>query len=270
MALKMKIKKMKLKISIFLKKQIVKKVKKHLGLKRSPKSVHIITVAKVGSSNFLYSMKNNNRYAVKHNHSLLGLKNILDSCKNTLIIVGIRNPIDRNLSYFFQTYSDDFYNTVKTKKNNYKGEYCYVCPSGDLSKMNNDDLIKKYFNMDYHYTFNDWFYEFFEITGIDKLSFDKEKGLQYYNLPSNNLIMVYTLEKLSNNKREICEFLKIKDLFHSNNSNEKDYRNKYKEIKNSIEYPKSYLDNLLKTDIMNFFYNKEEIESIYKKYGISE
>lgn len=123
--------------------------------------------------------------------------------------------------------------------------------------------------MGYHETFNHWFREFFEITGIDKLSFDKEKGLQYYKLKSNNVVMLYTLEKLERNKVEICKYLKIKDLIHSNNSDSRHYKNKYQEIKNSIEYPKSYLDNLLKTEIMDFFYTQEEIGVFYNKYRIS-
>ncbi len=264
---------MKIQKSDVLKKKLVeklKRLKKKLELKSRPKAVHIITVAKVGSSNFLHSMKNNKRYVIQHNHSLLNLKKTIDACTNTLIIVGIRNPIDRNLSYFFQTYSDDFYNTVKTKKNNYKGEYCYVCSNEELKKMDNNDLIKKYFDMKYHNTFNDWFSEFFEITGINKHSFDKEKGLQYYNLQSNNVIMFYTLEKLNKNENEICKFLKIKELLHSNDSNEKHYKHKYQEIKKQIKYSKPYLDSLLKTDIMSFFYTQEDIESFYKKYKISE
>ena len=46
--------------------------------------------------------------------------------RHRIIIVGIRNPIDRNLSYLFQTCSDNFCNSVGTKKNNYNGELCYI------------------------------------------------------------------------------------------------------------------------------------------------
>ena len=57
---------------------------------------------------------------------MLTLRDVLNNKSNCLIIVGIRNPIDRNLSYLFQTYKDKDYNDVKTKKNNYKGEFCYI------------------------------------------------------------------------------------------------------------------------------------------------
>lgn len=76
--------------------------------------VHVVTVAKVGSANFLHVCKE--KYKTYHTHSLLHLKNILKNKKNILIIVGIRNPVDRNLSYLFQTFRNNFYNTVCTKK----------------------------------------------------------------------------------------------------------------------------------------------------------
>lgn len=67
------------------------------------KKIEVITVAKVGSSDFLHSCKK--IYPTIHKHSLLRLKRVLKNKKDTLIIVGIRNPIDRNLSYFFQSYN---------------------------------------------------------------------------------------------------------------------------------------------------------------------
>ena len=250
-------------------KQIIKKLLKYLRVSGEQKKVYILTVAKVGSSDFLYSLKNDDRFEIFHNHSLLSLKTVLTSQKKTLIIVGVRNPIDRNLSYLFQTYSDNFYNTVKIEKNNYKGEYCYIGTTEELIKMDNNSLIKAFFEKNYHYTFNDWFNEFFEITGINNLSFNKEKGLEYYTLPNNNVLMIYTLEKLNENKQEICSYLKINDLLHSNNSSDRIYSNKYKEIKEHIKYPRSHLDSLLNSDIMNFFYSKEDIDSFYAKYKIS-
>ncbi|NIK92534.1 hypothetical protein GZ212_10275 [Mangrovimonas sp. CR14] len=248
------------------KKQLKKTAKNFLLTIRLLKRIEIITVAKVGSASFKHVMKHDKRYLVNHGHSLLRLRTVLKNNKNTLIIVGVRNPIDRNLSYLFQTYARDFYNDVRTKKNGYKGEYCFICSKNDLSKMDNDDLIQKYFKMGYHNTFNDWFYEFFEITGIDKMSFNKEKGLQCYKLPNNNTVMIYVLEKLNNNKSQICKYLNIEDLPHFNNSEDREYKTKYQEIKSNIKYPKSYLDRLLKTDIIHFFYTEEEIEAMYKKY----
>lgn len=243
------------------------------------KKIEVITVAKTGSSNFLASCIL--KYPTNHTHSLLHLKNVINNYRDTLIIVGIRNPIDRNLSYLFQTFNNNFYNSVKTKVNNYKGELCYI-KELNLKKINSvnsinnydynnidvDKLIELYFNMNYHNTFNEWFYEFFELTKINNKKFNREKGLDFFKLNNNNTIMLYTLEKLNDNQNEICKILNIESLIHSNNSNERDYIDIYNKTKMKIEYTKEYLDNLLNTDIMNFFYTKEDIEKMYSKYKI--
>lgn len=79
-------------------------------------NINVIRVAKVGSSNFLHSLKHKYKKNLTHTHSLKYLKDIL--CKeNQFIIVGIRNPIDRNLSYLFQTYKRKGKNTLEIKSN---------------------------------------------------------------------------------------------------------------------------------------------------------
>ena len=61
-------------------------------------TINIITVGKVGSLNFFtYPCFPANKEKTV-SHSLLKLKNVLNT-SNNLIIVGIRNPIDRNLSF---------------------------------------------------------------------------------------------------------------------------------------------------------------------------
>lgn len=79
-------------------------------------------------------------------------------------------------------------------------------------------VIDLYFQQNYHYTFNDWFHEFFEITKINKETFHKEKGLHFYSLPRNNKIMIYTLEKLNDNIKKLCSLFDIPTIIHSNNS----------------------------------------------------
>lgn len=227
-------------------------------------SVHIITVAKVASANFLRCNYKNKINEKHHGHSLLHLKNVLEKSKNSLIIVGVRNPIDRNLSYLFQTYHNGNFNDVKTKYNNYKGEIGRI-PG---IKINGDykEIIKLYFKKDYHNTFNEWFSEFLEITKIN--SFNREKGFDFYNFPNNNTIMIYTLEKLNENKAEICNLLGITNFQNVNDSKNRKYKNKYKEVKDNIIYKKQYLDNLLDTEIIRLFYNNSDIEKFYLKYKI--
>ena len=62
----------------------------------------VITVAKVASQSFLNILRFEELLIMENelSHSLLRLKNILQTTNN-FIAVGIRNPIDRNLSYFY-------------------------------------------------------------------------------------------------------------------------------------------------------------------------
>ena len=78
----------------------------------------------------------------------------MNNDSNCLIIVGIRNPIDRNLSYLFQTFRDNSHNEVKTKKNGYKGEYCYI-PEMISDELTSEQIIDLYFKQTYHNTFNE-------------------------------------------------------------------------------------------------------------------
>ena len=100
------------------------------------KKYQVITVAKVGSASMYHSLKKAKK-KVYHEHSLARFKNLLDTESNLFFIVGIRNPIDRNLSYFFQTYKDDFYNQNIT-------DISVFSESALLSKITNftyDDML---------------------------------------------------------------------------------------------------------------------------------
>ena len=237
--------------------------------------VVINTVAKVGSANFLnckYSKSKN----IHHGHSLLELQNTLNEKSNCLIIVGIRNPIDRNLSYFFQSFNNNCYNNIKTRKNNYQGEYRYIPEMSDSKEpifknshikinFSTEKIIDSYFKEKYHNTFNDWFEEFLHITKISK--FDKDKGVDFYKFSNNNTMMIYTMEKLTENDEYIKEQLGIvSDIKNINNSELRGYYDIYKQVKQKIVYKKDYLDNLLNTDIMRLFYNENDINFFYSKY----
>lgn len=219
--------------------------------------VRNISVAKTGSANFLHC-KYDQTCDVEHGHSLSRLKEILVNEQNALIITGIRNPIDRNLSYFFQTCQDDFYNDVKTVHNNYKGEYCYVPEMVQCTSPL--DAIDLYFKQENHDTLNQWFDEFLHITKIKE--FDQEKGVSFYTLSNNNTLLVYTLEKLEKNYEFICDMLGIKDLKNRNMR----INDLYKSVKNTIIYTRDYLNKQLDTPIMRLFYGENQIKEMYDKY----
>ena len=220
-------------------------------------NIKVIVMGAVGGQNFKYTFNANT-------YSLLELKNILNT-SNNLIIMGIRNPIERNLSYFYQLYQIQSFTTfIKTKKNNYEGRNIDLISK--ITTISNEEAINRYFNMDIHTDFNDWFEELFEITGINQKTFNKEAGLDFYNLPNNNKIMLYTVEKLDSNIENIKNILNLTEFINLNSSQNCFYKDHYNTTKSQITYTQSYLDTQLNTDIMKFFYSDEDIERFYSKY----
>ena len=229
-------------------------------------NINVITPGQVGGFNFYSFPCCPGSKRKRLSFSLFKLKNILDTQQNNLIIVGIRNPVDRNLSFYYQSKFAKYIDVLKMKKNNYNGKTF----NSDKNIINNsiEDTITEYFNTDMHTDFNDWFTDFFDITGINQKTFNKEEGLDFYNLSNNNKIMIYTLEKLDSNSENIQTILNTTTFFNLNTSQEKEYKDHYNTTKSQITYTQSYLDSQLNTDIMKFFYSDEDIQGFYNKYTV--
>jgi len=227
------------------------------------KKIEIITVAKVGSTSLKNALEK--KFKVLHRHSTEHLAQVLND-SNVFIICGIRNPLDRNISYFFQTYHQNFNNDVKCSSNNYKGENGFICKKKEIENMDQREIIKNFFSKKHHLTFNNWFNDFFKLTQINKLSFDKNRGLQFYDLKNKNKLLLYTLEKLDDNKTFLCNFFGIDKIDDANVGDDKEYQKIYKKFKENIRFSDYYKRRLLYTDIMHFFYNDADIESFYNKY----
>ena len=236
------------------------------------KDIHIITPAKVASRTLYdYISKEKNSTIVEnvyHNHYLPNLKNIVNSQKNKIIIVGVRNPIERKISYILKNHTLQYCSKscprhplrgVCTKKNNYKGDYsCYIPPN-----VSDNEFIEAYFKVDIHNTFIDWLEEFIEIINIDNFNFDKNKGVDFYNLSNGNKLIIYTKEKLNNNFNTILKYL---DITFDNKIENKNVNNteRYKNIKNKITYTHDYVNMLLNNDVIKLFYTDQDIEMFRK------
>ena len=221
--------------------------------------INVITVAKIGSTMF------NTILYDHHYHSLNVLIYIIENKTNNLIISGIRNPIDRNISYFFETYNLSFID-IRMKCNDYKGEYHTGIDNISIIDKDTDQLIDLFYKQNYHTTFNNWFNEYFDILNFDinSNSFDKEKGWGIFKVKNNNYILLYTLEKINNLENELLKLdIKLKS---ENVADNKIYSKKYKEFKQKIKISDKYKKDLLNTDIMRFFYSDDDIKNMYKKY----
>ena len=107
------------------------------------KTIRIANFAKVGTHTVTKSLKKG--YIKKSAHSTHVLKLWNNGQKNDLIIVGFREFVGRNMSYFFQTFCSKIYNDVKHKGNNYKGERGFVGTSKVLQKMETISLAEIFF-----------------------------------------------------------------------------------------------------------------------------
>ncbi len=240
------------------------------------KDVDIVTMGKVGSTTIwetLLQLKKN-KYKIEHNHNLKYLKSRVDNNKNILFVMGIRNPLDINMSYFFMTCNGYSNTTEKIMKNNYLGFHNNLSIESDfqyndLNNLKFEEIKDMFFKRNLHFFFNQWFEELFTMINLNKVKFDKKLGISFYQLPNNNILMFYTLEKLNDNEKILKEFLDVNEIIKENLSEQKEYKDKYDEFKSKISFSKYYKDRLLNTDIMNHFYTKKEIESFYNKYPTS-
>lgn len=233
-------------------------------------------MVKVGSTTIwetLLQLKKN-KYKIEHNHNLKYLKSRVDNNKNILFVMGIRNPLDINMSYFFMTCNGYSNTTEKIMKNNYLGFHNNLSIESDfqyndLNNLKFEEIKDMFFKRNLHFFFNQWFEELFTMINLNKVKFDKKLGISFYQLPNNNILMFYTLEKLNDNEKILKEFLDVNEIIKENLAEQKEYKDKYDEFKSKISFSKYYKDRLLNTDIMNHFYTKKEIESFYNKYPTS-
>jgi hypothetical protein len=227
------------------------------------KNIHIITAAKVGTAIFsaaLYAVRNE---IVTHSHQINVLENFLNINNKKLIISGIRNPLDRNISYFFETfYMNDAEPILKFSDNEYKRINTFTCTKDEINNIEVNDLINLFKNKDYiyHNHFTIWYEQFFNITKINSIEFNKEKGVQLYKVKNDTYILFYLLDKYNDNKNDLENFLNMRLYDNRNLTSDKDVSNKYKEFKKNIKLDNNYKDMLLNTSVMKYFYTDEIIE----------
>lgn len=188
---------------------------------------------------------------------------ILKSRQNLKVITIIREPVSRNESFYFQ---DLHIPLCQLSKHDWTWVY---------KKNNTQALIEEYLkNLNRFHGIN-WFdNELKKRLGIDVYShpFDKDKGYRVIKHKNIDLLII-KLEKLNEVKSDVFnDFLGV-DNFSLKNKNvgqEKWYSPLYKEFKDTIVYPKEYLDSLYQSKYMKHFYSEEEIDSFYSRLKIQD
>ena len=241
--------------------------------------VLVFTMAKVGSSSVYHSIKKQTNIPCFHIHSLsieealhaktvckekgiypgsrtpvfLLQKQLLEQQRRYKVISLFRNPIERNISAFFEAFEI------------FMGVPAYLY-KGSFEEME----AAFYKNIDHSYC-KEWFDKHFKTgTGIDvyKHDFNKEKG--YISL-QNDLTDVLLLKSNLNDSvkaKLIGDFCGI-EHFKINNVNITGAKKEamlYCDFKSHIRFSQSYLESQLESKYMRHFFTTAEKEALYVKW----
>lgn len=238
--------------------------------------VLIFTMAKVGSSSVYHSLKKQTNIACFHIHSL-SIEEELQSqaiCKEKGVYPGsrspvpllhekllskdqgfkvislFRNPIERNLSAFFEAFE------------------IHMGVPAHRFKGNLEDIERSFYkNLDHSYC-KDWFDNHFKMSlGIDVYDHAFAKTKAYTNLKGHKADILLLKSTLDNRvkSQHIGAFCGLKNfkLENYNVTNTKDTAELYAAFKSYISFPKSYLESQLESKYMNHFFTEQEKKELY-------
>jgi len=235
-----------------------------VGSSSISKTLRTINVSEVQPHSLTYSRKGS--YFVKPDFTimeklfyfikskLINLKlfffKLSKSKKKIKIISLYREPISRNISAFFE-------------------QYQYVLEQ-NIKNYSVDELIDAYWKYTNHDAPVVWFdnelNNAFDIN-IHDYVFDKDNG--YLRIQKGNIdLLLLTMERMDQNEVIIGEFLEVDSfsLTKTNRAERKEYSEIYKEFKETIRIPESYISKLYENKVMDFFYTAETIEKFKSKW----
>lgn len=174
---------------------------------------------------------------------------VLQNTKNIKIITLVREPIGRDISQFFEAFTDN----IIIKRDYYSSDMV----SG-IEKF--IDELSYVGELGYQF---EWFNkEIKQVFGVDiyKYHFDREKG--YGIIKENNVeILLLKMEKLNQCEKVIGEFAGADNfkLEIVNTGRKKLYHFAYEELKREIRIPRYIVDRYYKNNsAMDHFYTEEE------------
>jgi hypothetical protein len=169
------------------------------------------------------------------------LKKKLDENESVKLLIGVREPIGRNISGYFQTLTErEDGKTVDEQIN----MFFAFCPHLASSYWFENELQK---------SFNINVYEY---------PFDKKRGFETFQQGKVE-VLIYQFEKLRTLEYEIGNFLSDKNfkLSQVNSAEDKWLNTLYKEFKNKINFPEHYIDLLYDSKFSKHFYSQNELEA---------
>lgn len=241
--------------------------------------VLIFTMAKVGSSSVYHSLKHQSDLPCFHIHSLdmedeirakaickekgvypgsrspvfILHKELLEKQRPYKVISLFRNPIERNLSAFFEAFE------------------IHMGVPAHLYRGTLQEIETAFYEKLDHSYCKDWFDNHLkEGIGVDvyKHAFAKAKG---YTILSGNQTDVLVLKSNLDNKLKatlVGEFCGVENfsIKNVNVTEAKKGAQLYADFKSYILFPKSYLEIQLESKYMNHFFTEEEKEALYERW----
>jgi len=257
-------------------------IQRHFGeyfyLLQDKPIVVVYTVGKVGSASVYLSLKPQLKNSVFFCHRLLadnisayknhfkinGVKPYFQKMgdliyqkkvaqqKHVKIITLVRNPIERNVSEFFEHLS------VYHKK------------EIDISKS--EELIKSFKQNFIHASTNLWWQnEFEKALNLDLKNYKFNHTTKYLHIEKDKLQILLLRTDLDNRIKSeiISNFLQLKDfkIQNFNQTTLKKYSGPYQSFKAQIKFETEFLNRILDDKYTRLFFSEEERHSIKLKWG---
>jgi hypothetical protein len=235
-------------------------------------------MGKVGSLSIYYALKNDWLTPVFHVHSLSETeqkfyeeecfkRGILPGSRSAIpminrqilmnkrpykIITLVRNPIDRNLSAFFEAF--EYYMGIPAEK--YQGSVA--------------ELELKFHQFLPHNYATDWFQDYFyQQTGVNIYDFEYDKRQKYQFISTQNIeILVMDVALDDTTKEKLVADFTHRQLVIIDRKNVRESTaaaGLYKEFKSGIRFSKNYLSGLLETQYFNHFFDEDsKLETLQK------
>lgn len=249
--------------------------------------VLVYQMGKVGSLSIVKSLQNSGLFPVFHLHAMLPIsslqnrklfdensrqlpsirlskirserkgkflyENVILKKRAIKVISLTREPIGRNISAFFQNFE---------RETGKKCEDCYF-NSQELT-----DIFLTYFS---HSMPLNWFDNHLRNhIGIDiyEYTFPKDRG--FLSIQKDNVDLLVLKVELPDSIKEkiIAEFLGLKEfkIINTNVGEDKNYRDMYKEFRQNLKLPISYVEEMCSSKYFNHFYTEEEIKKVYSRW----
>lgn len=253
------------------------KDKKALELNQKP--VVIYSMGKVGSLSLYHSIQAQTNIPAFHVHSLkqerinweyqacrakgwwpdsrnpgaLIYEKKIQNNQAVSVITTIREPIERNVSAFFEVFR--YYN--KTEAVDYKGDTSFL-----------QEQFLKLVPHDYPLTWLEDELKMMLNIDVYASSFDVQKKHQKYQYKDLDLLLLRVDLSDLEKEQELNEFLGVSNLklVRHNVGAEKEYASLYQEFKTNLDLPQNYVERMLESKYCSHFYSLEERQRLFEKW----